>query len=94
MPDIPLSLSDAWLIWLSLANFITMMLYGIDKWKARNNRERVPERILLMWAALGGGVGALIAMGFFRHKIRKPSFWVTNFAGICALAYAMRDLLN
>ncbi|MBT5101839.1 MAG: DUF1294 domain-containing protein [Planctomycetes bacterium] len=82
------------MLWFALANFVALCLYGLDKWKAQKQRERVPERVLLMWASLGGGTGALVGMALFRHKIRKPSFWVANIASVCALAYAMRELIG
>ena len=37
---------------------------------------RVPENVLLLFAALGGFVGAALGMLIFRHKTRKPEFQV------------------
>ena len=51
-------------------------LFGLDKWKAVRKAWRVRERMLLLWAALGGSVGALLAMRLFRHKTRKARFAV------------------
>ena len=63
------------IIWcaLQLAVFI---IYGVDKAKAIQKVWRIPERTLLI-AAIFGPVGALLGMLVFRHKIRKPKFYVT-----------------
>ncbi|GAF08724.1 hypothetical protein JCM16418_2827 [Paenibacillus pini JCM 16418] len=45
-----------------------------DKRRARNRRERVPERTLFILAAIGGSLGVLIAMYRKRHKTRHLSF--------------------
>ena len=37
-------------------NLLTFFVYGIDKWKAKRDRWRIPEATLLMLAALGGSV--------------------------------------
>ena len=50
-------------------------LYGIDKIKAVRNEWRIPEKTLL-GAALLGAPGALVGMFVFRHKIRKPKFYL------------------
>lgn len=55
-------------------NLLTFVTYGIDKWKARHNRWRVRETALLLLAALGGSIGALLAMMVFRHKTRHKKF--------------------
>ncbi len=63
------------LIWyLLVVNVLTFVVYGIDKWKARRERWRVPEATLLVLAAAGGSVGAWVAMQLFRHKTQKKKF--------------------
>ena len=63
------------LIYYFLAvNVLTFVVYGVDKWKARSGRWRVPEATLLGLAAVGGSVGAWLAMQLFRHKTQKKKF--------------------
>ena len=63
------------LIYYLLAeNVLTFIVYGVDKWKAKRGRWRVPEATLMGLAALGGSVGAWLAMQLFRHKTQKKKF--------------------
>ncbi len=62
------------LYYLLAANLLTFVTYGIDKHKARHNRWRVREVSLLLLAALGGSIGALLAMRVFRHKTQHKKF--------------------
>jgi uncharacterized membrane protein YsdA (DUF1294 family) len=48
----------------------------IDKLLAPSAMRRVPEYVLLLLAFAGGATGAYISMRFFRHKTRKPLFYV------------------
>ena len=57
-------------------NLLTFFIFGIDKWKARRNKWRVPEATLLMLAALGGSVGALLGMSVFHHKTKHKKFLI------------------
>ena len=57
-------------------NLLTFLIYGIDKWKARRDKWRVPEATLLMLAALGGSVGALLGMSVFHHKTKHKKFLI------------------
>ena len=57
-------------------NLLTFFVYGIDKWKARRDKWRVPEATLLMLAALGGSVGALLGMFVFHHKTKHKKFLI------------------
>ena len=57
-------------------NVIVLIMYGIDKWKAKRRVWRIPERTLLFLAAAGGCTGALAGMLMFRHKTRKLRFMV------------------
>ena len=65
--------------WLVLINLITFLAFGLDKWKAKRKEKnekvrRVPEKTLLILSALGGSVGALLAMWAFRHKTLHRAF--------------------
>jgi uncharacterized membrane protein YsdA (DUF1294 family) len=63
------------LIWyLALINVLTFIFYGIDKYYAASGSWRIREKTLLFLALLGGSVGALLGMNFFRHKTKKDSF--------------------
>lgn len=55
-------------------NIITFLLYGLDKQKARQRRWRIPERVLIGFALIGGSVGAYAGMKVFRHKTQKKKF--------------------
>ena len=66
------------LIWyLAVINFITWIAYGLDKGRAKSGKWRIPERTLLLLALVGGSLGALAGMILFRHKTRKPKFFVS-----------------
>ncbi|MBQ6725072.1 MAG: DUF1294 domain-containing protein [Bacteroidales bacterium] len=60
--------------YLVAVNVVTFVVYGLDKWKARRGRWRIPEAALLWFAVLGGSVGALSAMWLFRHKTKHSKF--------------------
>ena len=83
LAEIPLFASPwGWLIlWLAAANATAFCLFGLDKRKAKRKEKRpgvrrVRERTLLLWALMGGSVGAILGMRAFRHKTRKPRFAV------------------
>lgn len=57
-----------------VVTLFTFVLYGIDKYKARHQRWRISETTLLLMAAIGGSVGALLGMRVFRHKTQHLKF--------------------
>lgn len=59
---------------LGLYNVLVFFIYGWDKMIAGTKLRRVPEKILLGLAALGGGLGAVCGSFIFHHKTRKTSF--------------------
>jgi uncharacterized membrane protein YsdA (DUF1294 family) len=61
----------AWLIAINLTAFV---IYGYDKFVARQGYARVPEKVLLALAAVGGTIGAFAGMQIFRHKTAKVEF--------------------
>lgn len=62
--------------WLLLMSAVTFFLMGWDKHLARCRRRRIPERVLLSWAAAGGALGGVLAMQLFRHKTLHRHFSV------------------
>ena len=57
-------------------NVLAFLLYGFDKWKAKKNKWRIPEKTLFIVTALGGGVGTIAGMYTFRHKTKKLKFTI------------------
>ena len=61
-------------VYLAVVNVIALAVYGWDKLCAKRGMWRVPEKILLLLAFLGGSVGAMTAMAIFRHKTLHLKF--------------------
>ena len=61
-------------IYLLAVNFVAFLLYGDDKSRARRHAWRIPEKVLMGAAVIGGSIGALLGMSIFHHKTRKPKF--------------------
>ncbi len=55
-------------------NIVTFLVYGIDKWKAKQGRWRISEATLLMLAVIGGSIGALLGMRVWHHKTQHKKF--------------------
>ena len=55
-------------------NVITLLMYGIDKWKAKHSKWRIPEATLLIMAAVGGSIGAWMGIKLFHHKTLHKKF--------------------
>ena len=63
-------------------NLIAFVSIGYDKFLAKNQKRRIPERTLLSFVFLGGTIGSGIAMLLFRHKTAKKSYLWKFFAVI------------
>ena len=64
------------LLLLVAVNLVSFTLYGLDKLTAKKGLWRIRESTLLLIAALGGSVGALLGMEVFRHKTKHWQFKV------------------
>lgn len=56
------------------ASVCCFVVYAVDKSAATAGRWRVPESTLLVWGAVGGWPGAIVAQQTLRHKTKKASF--------------------
>jgi len=74
---------------LALINIVAFIMYGVDKKKAKDGKWRTKEATLILSAAVGGSIGALIGMFFFRHKTQKPKFFI----GVPAILIAQLALV-
>ena len=63
-------------IYLAIINAISFLLMLVDKYKAKKNLWRIPERTLMGFAAIGGSIGALAGMYLVRHKTKHLKFTV------------------
>jgi len=66
--------SDIFLSWILAANVAAFLAFGYDKAIAGTATARVPERVLLLLALLGGTLGAWAGMQIFHHKTVKAAF--------------------
>lgn len=64
------------LLYYAVMSGVLFILMGVDKLKAVAHKWRVPERVLFAFGLLGGFFGGFVAMALFRHKIRKPLFYL------------------
>ncbi|MGI6071301.1 MAG: DUF1294 domain-containing protein [Blautia sp.] len=68
-------------IYAAAVNVIAFLLFGLDKYKAKRRKWRIPETALVTVAFLGGSLGALAGMSLFHHKTRHRKFtiWIPVF---------------
>ena len=64
------------LIYLVAVNVFTFFTFALDKYKAKRNLWRIPERALLGLAAIGGTIGAFAAMKMLHHKTLHKKFTI------------------
>ena len=69
-----LTLTHIVLIYLVVINVVTFLIYGIDKWKAKQDKWRISEAALLGLAAIGGSIGAWLGMKVWHHKTMHKKF--------------------
>ena len=67
-------MANALLYYLIVINILTFAVYGIDKWKAKQDGWCISEATLLILAAIGGSIGALLGMKIWRHKTMHKKF--------------------
>jgi len=64
------------IVYLLIINLIGLLIMYIDKRKAKKGSWRIPEKTLLIIALLGGSIGTMVGMHWFRHKTKKLKFTI------------------
>ncbi len=65
------------LVYAIIINALAFFMFKADKQRAKKGSWRISEKCLLTLAFAGGSLGALLGMKLFRHKIRKPLFYIS-----------------
>jgi uncharacterized membrane protein YsdA (DUF1294 family) len=60
--------------YLASINLITLIMFGMDKSRAKQGRARISEVNLFLLSFIGGVWGGILGMLMFRHKTRKLRF--------------------
>lgn len=64
------------LICFIIINFITFIVFGLDKFYAIKKKWRYKVTTLLGLCFIGGALGGFLAMYLFRHKTNKKIFGI------------------
>ena len=67
-------IANALLYYLIVITIVTFLVYGVDKWKAKQGSWRISEASLLILAVIGGSIGALLGMKVWHHKTMHKKF--------------------
>lgn len=62
------------MILFAVMGVIAFCTYGIDKYRAKHDKWRIPEKTLMLLALLGGAIGAFLGMKAFHHKTQHTKF--------------------
>ena len=86
------------IIYLVMINLVAFAMMGIDKKRARAHAWRISEKALFLSALLGGSIGAICGMQFFRHKTKHwyfkygmPAILILQLALAGALFYLLNS---
>ena len=60
--------------YLLAINAVAFIMYGIDKYKAKEAKWRISEATLLLLGVLGGSIGAWMGMKVWHHKTMHKKF--------------------
>lgn len=59
---------NSFIYYLIVINFLSFVLFGLDKWFAKKKKNRIRNSTLIGLSILGGSIGSLFGMYLFRHK--------------------------
>jgi len=89
MTTTSVSYNEIFRYYLIIINIVSFLLYGLDKFLAKHDMYRIPEKVLLGVSLIGGSYGGLLGMHIFHHKTKKPIFNVINILGVIVYSYLL-----
>ncbi|MDY3079074.1 MAG: DUF1294 domain-containing protein [Oscillospiraceae bacterium] len=73
---------------IAVINVVLCAMMGIDKLCAKLGKRRIPEKVLFLFAVLGGALGGTVGMLSFRHKT-KHWYFAVGFPALAILQIAL-----
>ena len=70
------------IIYIIIGSIISVLVYRKDKLLAKESKERIKERTLLLTAVFGGGIGSLLARTIYHHKTNKIYFSIVIYLSV------------
>jgi uncharacterized membrane protein YsdA (DUF1294 family) len=71
--DLPI-FQEILFVYVIAVTVVTFFYFGVDKMRSQVGDRRIRERTLWILCFIGGSLGGLLGMHFFRHKTKKLSF--------------------
>lgn len=65
--------------YLIFINVISVLVFSLDKLNAKNNKRRVPEKILHFLELIGGVFGIIVTMYLIHHKSSKWQYYIITY---------------
>lgn len=63
-------------VYLIAVSLISVSITVYDKKAAKKGKRRIPEKVLMLFSALGGSIAMLITMKKIRHKTKHKKFMI------------------
>ena len=86
------------LCYMVVINIVAFVAYGVDKLNAKRGKWRIPETVLLLLAAIGGGLGAWCGIGCWHHmtldKIFRYGVPLIILFQIAVCCYLLREYIQ
>lgn len=76
--------------YIIVINVIGVLTFSLDKSQAKNNKRRVPEKILHLLELLGGVFGIIVTMYLIHHKSSKWQYYIFTFIILLAWILAFQ----
>ena len=81
--------------YLIFISIITFIVYAVDKKRSKkSNKNRIPEKVLLLLSILGGAYGGYLVMIIKHHKTKHWYFVIINILGIVGYSILIYYLLK
>jgi len=74
--------------YLIIINVISVLVFSMDKFQAKNNKRRVPENILHLLELVGGVFGIIVAMYLIHHKSSKWQYYIITYIILIVWVFA------
>ena len=75
-------------------NLFTFLLYMADKRKAKKNKWRISEAVLIFFTIMMGGIGAFFGMVLLRHKTKHIKFKAVTAIGLIIATIPLIHLVH